>query len=218
MRGSSGVDRVRERIVHTATELFYSHGINATGVDLICETAGVSKRSMYQRFSSKDELVAEYLAGMVVTLRKAYIPPEDPDGPEATPVARILAVFAVAQRESTDASFRGCRLINAAAELADPEHPGRAIAAGGKLGLQAYFAEQAALAGARDPEALAEQLAILFDGGFSFALVRRTTTPSGILTAAKALIDAQTMTGRPDPEFVADDPPAPHPGSPLLET
>jgi AcrR family transcriptional regulator len=194
MSGSSGVDRVRERIVRTAGELFTSRGINATGVDLICESAGVSKRSMYQRFVSKDELVAVYLADMVETLRKEYLP-DDEAG--MTPVDRILAVFATAQRGSHDEYFRGCRLINASAELADPEHPGRLIAAGGKLGLEAYFAEQAAQAGARDPAALAEQLAILFDGGFSYALVRRTTMPTGILAGAKALIDGHLAAAAP---------------------
>ncbi|MFC4032389.1 TetR/AcrR family transcriptional regulator [Streptomyces polygonati] len=186
MSGSSGVDRVRERIVETAGELFTSRGINATGVDLICESAGVSKRSMYQRFASKDELVAVYLADMVESLRKEYLPDDEA---VLTPVERILAVFAAAQRGSRDEYFRGCRLLNASAELADPEHPGRLIAAGGKLDIQAYFAEQAAEAGARDPGALAEHLAILFDGGFSYALVRRTTMPIGVLAAARALIE-----------------------------
>ncbi|MDX3853462.1 TetR/AcrR family transcriptional regulator [Streptomyces sp. AK02-01A] len=200
MSVSPKVDRVKERLVQTASELFYSRGINATGVDLICEVAGVSKRSMYKRFAGKDELVAEYLTGTGTSILAGYLPADD----HGSPVARILSVFAAAQRDTTKEDFRGCPLINAAAELSVPSHPARTIAADYKLDLQAYFTRQAALAGAREPEALAEQLAILFDGGLAYALVRRTVMPTGIMAAAKAIIDTQIAV-EPRPEEAASD-------------
>jgi AcrR family transcriptional regulator len=51
--------RVRDRIMKTATDLFYRHGIHAVGVDTIASEAGTNKMSFYRNFASKDELVAE---------------------------------------------------------------------------------------------------------------------------------------------------------------
>lgn len=180
---------MRERILATASRLFYAEGINATGVDRISEAAGVSKRSLYQRFRSKDELVAAYLAVFAPAILDGQLPPEDDD---SAPADRILAVFSAARRDSEGATFRGCPLVNAAAELCDPDHPARAVSLDYKLRMQAFFTRQAALAGAADPEALAEQLAILFDGGMAYALVRNTVIPVGIEAAAKAIVDAHT--------------------------
>src|SRR5258707_12449869 len=55
--------RVRDRIMKTASDLFYRYGIHAVGVDAIATEAGTNKMSFYRNFASKDELVAEYLRG-----------------------------------------------------------------------------------------------------------------------------------------------------------
>jgi AcrR family transcriptional regulator len=181
-------DKVRERILQTACRLFYGEGINATGVDRISEVAGVSKRSLYQRFAGKDELIAAYLTAMGPRAVADYLPAEDDD---ATPVARILGVFSTLETASHDADFRGCPNLNAAAELPDPAHPARVIALRYKLQLQDFFARQAALAGAQDPDVLAEQLVMLFDGAMSHALVRDAPVPAGVYGAVRTLVDAQ---------------------------
>jgi AcrR family transcriptional regulator len=182
-------DMVRERILKTAGELFYTEGINATGVDRISEAAGVSKRSLYQRFTGKDELVATYLTVVGDAVMDRYLPAED-DG--TTPRDRVLAVFATMRGSSAEPHFRGCLVLNAAAELPDPGHPARTVTLEQKLRLHGFFARQVALMGAADPESLADQLVMLFDGGMSYALVRGTTVPESVRTAVEILLDAQT--------------------------
>jgi AcrR family transcriptional regulator len=189
MTDAAPADKARERILRRAGELFYSEGIGAVGVDRISETAPVSKRTLYQRFASKDDLVAEYLATTGVELLDTLLKPADA---VASPVEKILAVFTAEQDQSVTSGFRGCPFVNAAVELTDPHHPGRTIAMRNKLRLQEFFARQAALAGATAPDELAEQLVMLFDGGMAYALVRNTGIPSSILAAARSLIDAQT--------------------------
>ncbi|MFC6083487.1 TetR/AcrR family transcriptional regulator [Sphaerisporangium aureirubrum] len=182
-------DTVRERILKTAGELFYTEGINTTGVDRISEAAGVSKRTLYQRFTGKDELVAAYLTVTGGAAMDRYLPPED-DG--TAPRDRILSVFATLRAHSTEPDFRGCLFLNATAELSDLHHPARPITLEYKLRLHAFFARQATLMNAPAPESLADQLIMLFDGGMSYALVRTTAVPESILTAARVLLDAQT--------------------------
>ncbi|MBC6463437.1 TetR/AcrR family transcriptional regulator [Actinomadura sp. HBU206391] len=180
-------DRVRERILTSASELFYNEGINSTGVDRISEAAGVSKRSLYQRFTGKDELVAAYLTARGPALIDVFLPAEDDD---ATPRERMLAVFSTLRAESGAGDFRGCAFVNAAVELPDPAHPARAVTLDHKLQVEAFFARQAALAGADDPDGLAQQLAVIFDGAMCYALVRAASVPESVHTAAETLIDA----------------------------
>jgi hypothetical protein len=106
-------------------------------------------------------------------------------------VERILSVFVTLRQRSGEGGAPGCPLVNAAAERADPSHPGCRLALEYKLRLQAFFARQADAAGATAPEQLAEQLVMLFDGANAFALVRGTTPPGSLLTAARSLVEAQ---------------------------
>jgi hypothetical protein len=76
-------------------------------------------------------------------------------------------------------------------EVSDPSHPARRQALAYKLRLQEYFLRQARAAGAAEPKELAEQLAMLFDGANAFVLVRGTPAPASLLTAVRALVEAQ---------------------------
>ncbi len=80
----------RERLVRAASELFYREGTVAVGVDRICQQAQVSKRSMYQLFATKDDLVAAALTATGESLVPRYLPP---DSGSLTPRQRILSVF-----------------------------------------------------------------------------------------------------------------------------
>src|SRR5216683_1073771 len=95
----------RQRLLDTAGELFYRLGINAAGVDLISREAGVSKRTLYQQFGSKDQLVAESLAAHGASILGLYIPAGDD---ASTPRELILAVFEGISVWSASAGFRGC--------------------------------------------------------------------------------------------------------------
>ena len=62
----------RERILTAAAGLFYRNGIRAVGVDAIAEAAGTNKMTLYRHFSSKDELVAEYLRRLAEQAKSSW--------------------------------------------------------------------------------------------------------------------------------------------------
>lgn len=108
----------RERLLEAAGILFYNYGINATGIDMITAKAGVAKMSLYNNFSSKSDLVAafiemrhqEWLDLYQIRLNNAKTAQEC-----------VLAVFDAYQDHAEfdyENGFRGCGLLNAAAELA----------------------------------------------------------------------------------------------------
>lgn len=180
----------RRKLLDAAAELFYREGIGATGVDRISAAAGVSKRSLYQHFSSKDALVAAALADTGPGVLDRYIPA---DRGSASAREKILDVFDTLGTWSECADFRGCPFLNAAAELPDPTHPARAVARDNKLRLRSYLAQQAEVGGARDPEALAGQLLMLFDGAIANAVINDGPVPDGAREAAEILLEAHGL-------------------------
>jgi AcrR family transcriptional regulator len=178
----------RQRLLDAAAELFYRQGIGAVGVDLVTRAAGVSKRTLYQQFGSKDQLIAESLDAHGPAIIGIYIPAEDPD---ATPRQQILAVFDGLSGWTASETFRGCPFVNTATELADPGHPARRVARDYKARLRGYFARHAERGQARDPERLADQLIVIFDGAIVQAVIGTVQHPDAALTAAEALLDAQ---------------------------
>jgi AcrR family transcriptional regulator len=97
---------MKERILETADRLFYLQGIRAVGVDTIAAEIGISKRTLYNHFPSKDELIAAYLERRFVAL-----PSDKP------PAEQILGTFDRLERASPAKDFRGCPFVNAVAEL-----------------------------------------------------------------------------------------------------
>lgn len=169
----------RERLLAAAEDLFYGEGVHI-GVDRLCEIAQVSKRSMYQHFGSKDEVIVEMLKA-----RAAHIAAEWTEGDPVSPRDTILAVFDALHAKASTEDFRGCPFVNVATELKDREHPASVAALGYKLQLNELFEEQARLAGAADPEALGVQLTMVFDGACAFSVVRGGASP-----AARAAVEA----------------------------
>src|ERR1700712_2968501 len=150
-RGLRSGRGARERLLSASQQLFPDQGINCTGVDQLCTVAGVSKRTLYQHFAGKDELIAEYLRRF-----DPEILPEVFDRTDLTPREQLLAVF--------DIHSPLCPFIGAAVEIQDPGHPARLLARDYKEALAARLAETAREAGAANPEQLGEQLALLLDG------------------------------------------------------
>jgi AcrR family transcriptional regulator len=178
----------RQRLIDAAAGLFYSHGIGAVGVDLVSKAAGVSKRTLYREFGSKDRLIAESLDASGDAIVALYIRPEDSDAP---PRQQILAVFGRLSDWMASDTFRGCPFINTATELADADHPARSVASSYKRRLRGYFASQATRAGAGDPERLAEQLIALFDGAIVQTVMGTPLQPDTLQAAVGALLHAQ---------------------------
>ncbi|MHC3467313.1 TetR/AcrR family transcriptional regulator [Streptomyces sp. 7R007] len=176
----------RDRLLDAATELFYRDGVSI-GVEALCRTAGVSKRSMYQLFASKDEVLAASLERRAPAYAAQLLP-----GPDAatTPRERILYVFERVERLSAEPAYQGCPYLAALVELKNPEHPASVVAAAAKRHLQEAFRTQAELGGARDPQLLARQLMLVFDGASARAGARIETL-AGLTTATvTTLLDA----------------------------
>src|SRR4051794_6972400 len=178
-KGPRGLRRgrgARERILSASQRLFLDQGINTTGIDQLCAAAEVSKRTLYQHFTSKDELIAEHLRRFDPDLL-----PEVFDRAALAPRERLLAVF--------DIHAPLCPFIRAAVEIQDPEHPARLFARDYKKAFAARLTETAREAGAADPEQLGEQLALLLDGAAARSRVLDADTFSDAAAIAVILID-----------------------------
>ncbi|MEV0282879.1 MULTISPECIES: TetR/AcrR family transcriptional regulator [unclassified Kribbella] len=176
----------RERLLDAAGELFYRDGVGI-GVDALCKAAGVSKKSMYQLFRSKDELIAESLASRGPAYQRMLHPGSEDDRPARD---RILSVFERQDRMAAESNYLGCPMVSTAVELKNPEHPGSVVARHFKQQLTDYFHRELVKAGADDPGTLAIQLTIIFDGVSARAVVRAQPLGGvGVATAA-ALLDA----------------------------
>ena len=179
----------RQRLLDAAADLFYRQGIGAVGVDLVSKAAGVSKRTLYQQFGSKDQLVAQSLDAHGMAILGLYLPAGGDDG--VPPRQQILAIFDALGRWMASEEFRGCPFVNTATELADPGHPARRVARDYKLRLRDYFAGQAERGHAADPQRLADQLIVVFDGAIVQAVMDTGRDSDAARSAAAALLDAQ---------------------------
>lgn len=183
----------RERLLKAAHELFRDQGVNRTGMDQLCQVAQVSKRTAYQHFGSKDELIAEHLRQHDAAA--AY---EVLDRDDLAPRERLLAVFAPTQA-SPDGPTPLCPFIRAAVEIADVHHPARVLGREYKTAIAARLSSTARQAGATDPDLLGEQLALLLDG----ASARARTL--GVDTTGTAARIAATLVQHALPDTAPDD-------------
>src|SRR3712207_860360 len=179
-----------ERLLGAASELFYREGIGAVGVDTVSERAGVSKRTLYNRFGGKDGLVTEYLRRRDEGW-KAYL--RGVTETVVQPKEKLLAVFEAYEEWLVGEDFRGCPFANAAAEIPDPDHPARVVARRHKEGVEEHLAALAEDAGFDEPGALAERLLILLEGATATATMRRSAEPLGVArSVAQELLDARS--------------------------
>ncbi|MFD7441716.1 TetR/AcrR family transcriptional regulator [Streptomyces sp. NPDC059909] len=179
----------RERILETATELFTAQGINATGMEQLTTTAGVSKRTLYLHFAGKDDLVHAYLQ----QLGDGLLPPEiSPDLTASDARDQLLAVFEWSPKDPS-VPLRGCPFLNASVEVPDPDHPVHRLAAAHKTEFARRLTGLARQAGARDPEALGEQLALVHDGAVARSTALNNADAGRCARAlAVQLVDAAT--------------------------
>jgi AcrR family transcriptional regulator len=153
---------MKTRILETADRLFYLQGIRAVGVDTIAAEIGISKRTLYNHFPSKDRLIAAYLAG-----RFQQAPPSD-----MPPAEQILGYFDSLERRFASKDFRGCPFVNAVAELGAGDRAVKKIAIAFKESRRVWFRNLLTQSGATDADRLATQLVVLVDGSIAQDLVR----------------------------------------------
>jgi AcrR family transcriptional regulator len=178
----------RERLLAAANELFYEEGVHSVGIDRVIERAGVAKATLYSAFGSKDELVRAYLAARHAATRDRMT--RELEARYHTPRERLLGVFDIQGESFTDPGFRGCAFISASAEA----RPGSAIGEAAdeyRSWLRSLFVDLAKEADVADPERLAQQLVLLYDGaGIAAWLDRDPGATDAARAAATALVDA----------------------------
>ncbi|MFC8197907.1 TetR/AcrR family transcriptional regulator [Streptomyces sp. NPDC060006] len=176
----------RERLLDAAATLTYQVGVGI-GVDALCKAAGVSKRSMYQLFESKDVLLAASLEERASSFVATLLPAADDS---RTPRERILHVFEQVELQAGAPEFHGCRYLAVQVELKDQSHPASQVARRIKGNLTAFFRAEAEHGGAGDPDMLARQLILVFDGASARAGIGADNLTGLIAPTVTLLLDA----------------------------
>lgn len=191
----------RDRLLDAAADLFYRQGVGI-GIDALCKAAGVSKRSMYQLFDSKDDMLAAALDRQQARIGARLMPPP---GAPAEPRARMLYVFERLEEIAGSPDYWGCPYLSTQVELKDPEHPASVVAAGAKQRITDFFRAEAERARAADPDLLARRLTLVYDGGAARAGIKADALDGLAVSTAAALLDAAGVTEPSGPSAVPSD-------------
>jgi AcrR family transcriptional regulator len=187
----------RGRLLQAADRLFYSQGIRAVGVDAVAQAAGLTKRTLYYHFASKDDLIAAYLdARDLPTLERYRSLGADTAAPATE---RIRRIFELVEKNAKDPGWRGCSFVRAATEFAGlAGHPARVGAARHKKRFETWLRDLLAGEGIADATTLARQIIMLFDGAVTQILIHRDTAYAQAAgAAALALLRAYQPTRQP---------------------
>src|ERR1700710_1155229 len=162
----------RERIISAANALFYNDGIRGVSVDAVAAKAGVTKRTLYYHFRSKDDLVAAYLAGRdqpnLALFRQWFA--EKHDGLPA----QVERIFRNLARSARHPKWKGCGFLRTTAELANmPGHPAIKVGAAHKKKFENWTRLLFEGEGISDASSLARQVVLLMDGSFAVTLLHR---------------------------------------------
>jgi AcrR family transcriptional regulator len=179
-----------ERIVQAASKLFYAEGIRSVSMDAVAEKAGVTKRTLYYHFKSKDDLVAAYLDGRdqpnLVLFERWFA------GTEGRLADKIRGMFVQLAQSARHPKWKGCGFLRTTAELANmPGHPAIKVGAAHKKKFENWMRGLFEAEGIEAALPLARQVMLLLDGSFAVTLLHRD--PSYMETAgdaAYALIEA----------------------------
>lgn len=179
---------VADRILSTASDLFYKEGVRAVGIQRVIDEAGIAKASLYAHYASKDELVAACLTKHGAAARASISSRLERPGLDAR--GRLLALFDSQIENIESPEFRGCPFLNANSEIADPAHPAKPIIGAQRAWLHSVIAGLVKDAGVTSPEHVAGTLVVLFDGALSSSLVDGNSAPARHARwAAEQLLD-----------------------------
>ena len=180
------VSSKRQALIDTALKLFAEHGFHSTGIDWIAEEAKVSKKTMYQHFRSKEELIVAVLRQHDGMFRNHFM--KSVQQASENPREQLLAIFDVAYNWFEQKDFYGCLFINATGEYSDRNPAIQSACLEYKRMIRQFIEQLTRSAGVPDPEKLASELSILLEG----AIV--TSQVSGIKDSAKtAKLAAKTL-------------------------
>lgn len=181
----------RQQLVEKATELFAANGYHATGIDRIANEAGVSKKTMYHHFRSKEELIIAALKQHDGLFRNGFMKAVEKQAD--TPYDRLLAVFDVAQAWFSDNRFFGCMFINAIGEYSERNAAIQHVCKEFKRLMRSYIEELAVEAEIPNARRVAESVALLLEGSIVTAQVSGTPEAAATAREAAKIIIADAM-------------------------
>lgn len=159
----------REQLIETASRLFARNGFHATGIDTILAEAGIAKKTLYNHFRTKDELILAALRKYDGEFRNNFM--KSVEELAETPEARLLAIFDVAKAWFSDNKFYGCMFINAVGEYSEQDSAVREVCKEFKRLMRGYIKSLVEQAGLKDIEILTNELALVFEGSIVTAQV-----------------------------------------------
>ncbi|MFF3946832.1 TetR/AcrR family transcriptional regulator [Streptomyces sp. NPDC001902] len=151
----------RERLLGTASRLFYGEGIRAVGVDRVMAEADVARGTFYRHFAGKDDLVRAYLEATDQEIRDRITAAQTGIG---SPSDFLAAVAHGIGEEVCGAGFRGCPFINATAEYPDPESPAHQAVLRHRAWFLQVLQDAFQRLGAADPARSADAMMAMRDG------------------------------------------------------
>jgi AcrR family transcriptional regulator len=179
---------VEDRLVATASELFYREGVRAVGIQRVIEEAGVAKASLYAHFDSKDELVAAYIDQRTSAWRARVETRLLGSALDAR--GKLLAMFDLQGELIRNPEFRGCPLQSLSAEIAAPDHPAKRVLVEHRQWLRDLFTALVTEAGLQPAAEVVGALVVLYDGAAAAALVDGSAAMANHARwAAERLID-----------------------------
>ncbi|MEE8206567.1 MAG: TetR/AcrR family transcriptional regulator [Nitrospinaceae bacterium] len=156
-------------MIDSARDLFVAHGFHAVGVDTILKKAGISKRTLYKYFRSKEDLILAVIRHYDETFRNYLM--REVEAREDTAYGQLLAVFDIAEQWFSEAEFHGCIAVKAIGEYSEKNKAIQRSCEEFIRLIGEYMEGLATRAGARDPERLAKELLLLFEGAIVMAVV-----------------------------------------------
>lgn len=163
----------REPLIQAALELFLRQGFHAVGVDAIAARAGITKRTLYYHFKSKDELILAVLRYRDERFRNDFM--RSVEERAEGPAERLLAIFDVAEEWFQQDDFYGCLFVGAMNEYPDPGTPIRNMCREAKGLVHDYINLLAKKAHLNQPGPLSEQLVLLLEGAITMAQVNNSS-------------------------------------------
>lgn len=163
--------QTRERILETASKLFYEQGYNSTGINQVIKEAGIAKASLYAHFSSKEELLKEYLQNTAITTNQVL---EQIINDKQTPKDKVLAIFDFLTQFSNQTCFNGCHFQNVLAEISSENKEVKAIVKNQKNKIRQLFMD---ILKPSNKEDLADEFYILFEGAIVSSKIHEDLWP-----------------------------------------
>jgi len=180
----------RDRILHSAAELFADGRIRVTGVDALIAHADVAKATFYRHFPSKDDLVAAWLRSPDARWLDVVVP--ELEGRESTPLGRLVGFWGVLGEWAEEAQFRGCPFLNTLGEIRDPHHPAYQEVRSYIGEMETYLSRTAHAAGIHDAPTMGRELRCLCMGMWIAIVFEASTRPAAMARSmAMALLAAQ---------------------------